>query len=164
MTLPEPQALNSVMDFHRLFGAYIWDKPHIPDAKTCELRINLLQEELNELKDAIANNDLTEVADALTDMQYVLSGAVISFGLQDFFVNLFDEVQRSNMSKACTTQEEAQETIKKYESLDQQGSIIEKNGVYLVLREMDKKVLKSVSYSPANLQDIIHKYTENEEK
>jgi len=164
MTIQEPQALNSVMDFHKLFGAYIWKKPHIPDAKTCELRINLLQEELNELKDAIVNNDLTEIADALADIQYVLSGAVISFGLQDIFANLFDEVQRSNMSKACKTPEEAQETIQKYESLDQKGSVIEKNWVYLVLREMDQKVLKSISYSPANLQDIIHKYTHNEEK
>lgn len=152
------------MDFHKLFGAYIWDKPHIPDANTCELRINLLQEELNELKEAIKNNDLTEIADALADLQYVLSGAVISFGLQDLFADIFDEVQRSNMSKACATHEEAQATIKKYESLDQKWSIIEKNGVYLVLREMDKKVLKSVKYSPAKLTDIIHKYTHNEEK
>lgn len=164
MTVREPQWLNHVMDFHKLFGAYIWDKPHIPDAKTCELRISLLQEELNELKEAIASKDLVEIADALADIQYVLSGAVISFGFHDIFADLFDEVQRSNMSKASDTMEEAQETVKKYKALDQQWSVLEKNWNYLVLRDLDKKVLKSISYSPADLDVIINKYMNYEKR
>lgn len=111
----EPESLNLVKKFHQLFDAYIGEKPHIPPTEVCDLRINLLQEELDEFKQAIADGDLVEAADALVDMQYVLSGAVVSFGMQDIFADMFDEVQRSNMSKACDTQEQAEETQKKYQ-------------------------------------------------
>ena len=104
-------SLNQTADFHRLFNHPILDKPTIPDTKRCELRVELISEELDELKEAIANNDLVEVADALCDIQYVLSGAVHEFGMSEKFVRLFNEVQRSNMSKACETREEAEATI-----------------------------------------------------
>ena len=77
----EPACLSSVAAFHRLFKAPVLNAPVIPDAKRCALRVNLLQEELNELKEAIDQNDLVEVADALADIQYVLAGAVHEFGL-----------------------------------------------------------------------------------
>ena len=63
------------------------------------------------MKEAIEQNDLVEVADALADIQYVLAGAVHEFGLGEKFADLFDEVQRSNMSKACKTREEAERTV-----------------------------------------------------
>jgi len=70
---------------------------------TCEqtkrLRIALLEEELEELKEALANNDPQETLDALIDLQYVLDGAFLSFGLQAVKDMAFDEVHRSNMSK-----------------------------------------------------------------
>ena len=100
-------SLNQTADFHKLFNHPILEEPIIPDGKRCELRVELISEELNELKEAIANNDLVEVADALCDIQYVLSGAVHEFGMSEKFVRLFNEVQRSNMSKACETREEA---------------------------------------------------------
>ena len=59
------------------------------------------EEEVAELAAAIKQNDIVEIADALADIQYVLAGAVHEFGLGSSFANLFDEVQRSNMSKAC---------------------------------------------------------------
>ena len=108
-------ALNQVAEFHKTFNAPILDTPQIPSKERCELRISLLQEELNELKDAIAGNNIVEVADALCDLQYVLSGAVLEFGLGEKFVELFNEVQRSNMSKACANQQEADETIAFYQ-------------------------------------------------
>ncbi|MGZ5193371.1 MAG: pyrophosphohydrolase domain-containing protein, partial [Kaistella sp.] len=107
-------ALNQVAEFHKTFNAPILDSPQIPSHERCELRIALLQEELNELKEAIADQNIVEVADALCDLQYVLSGAVLEFGLGEKFVEMFNEVQRSNMSKACANQQEADETIAYY--------------------------------------------------
>ena len=151
----EPKTLAAVQKFHELFGAYIWEKPHIPSKDLCDLRINLLQEEMDELKEAIAAWDLVEIADALTDIQYVLSGAVLAFGMWDIFADLFDEVQRSNMSKACDTKDDAEQTVQKYSLLDQPASLISKEEKFLVLRDEDNKVLKSVNYSPANLESIV---------
>jgi len=156
MRYNEPNALNDVAKFHETFSLPILDNATIPDKKRCELRISLLQEELNELKEAIATDDLVEVADALCDIQYVLSGAILEFGLGDTFKTLFDEVQRSNMSKTCKTRQEAEATQKHY--LDTKGTesfIEEKDGEYLVYRAEDKKVLKSVKYSPADIKGLM---------
>lgn len=149
-------ALNQVARFHRTFHHPVEPSPTIPAEDRCRLRIALLEEELAELKKAIAQRDLTEVADALCDLQYVLSGAVLEFGLGEKFADLFDEVQRSNMSKSCATLEEAKATQQYY--LEERGfsSYIKQSGeVFLVFRESDHKTLKSVQYSPANLQRIL---------
>lgn len=152
----EPDALNSVARFHDTFDLPILESPTIPQKERCELRINLLQEELNELKDAIKENDLVEIADALADLQYVLSGAILEFGLGTKFKSLFDEVQRSNMSKTCKTLAEAHQTQEKYKKKSSTESYItQKNEEYLVFREGDNKVLKSVNYSPADLKSIL---------
>ena len=154
----EPEALSSVADFHNTFNAPVLDEPIIPSKARCELRVALLQEELNELKEAIEQNDLIEVADALADIQYVLSGAILEFGLGDKFKTLFDEVQRSNMSKACDTEKEAEATSQKYLDKDGTESYIKAKGAkYLVYRKGDDKVLKSVNYSPADLKTILNK-------
>ena len=149
--------LESVSEFHKTFGAPILETPQIPSKERCELRVSLLQEELNELKEAIEKGDVVEVADALADLQYVLSGAVLEFGLGDKFNTLFDEVQRSNMSKACNSHQEAIETLLHYKKKDgTEGIYKEEEGKWLVYRKEDNKVLKSVNYSPANLLDIIN--------
>ncbi len=149
-------SLNQVAKFHKTFKHPILESPQIPSAKRCELRVSLLQEEINELSEAIKDNDLVEIADALCDIQYVLSGAVLEFGLGDKFVELFNEVQRSNMSKACKTREEAEKTVAHY--MDRKGEsahIEEDSGLFLVYRDGDKKTLKSVAYSPADLKGIL---------
>jgi len=87
----------SVKKFMETFGQEIKDKANFPDEKIQNLRINLIEEELLELKDAIKNKDIKEVADALTDILYVTYGAGHSFGID--LDKCFDEVQRSNMSK-----------------------------------------------------------------
>jgi len=87
----------SVKVFMRTFGQEIKDKPSFPTTKITQLRYSLIKEELNELKEAIDNSNLKEVADALTDILYVTYGAGHAFG-----INLdacFIEVQNSNMSK-----------------------------------------------------------------
>ncbi len=152
----EPKALSSVAAFHDTFNAPILDEAQIPSKERAALRISLLQEELDELKEAIEQNDLVEVADALCDLQYVLSGAVLEFGMGEKFKTLFDEVQRSNMSKACTSFKVAEATVAHYEKRDGTKSKIEaKDDKFLVLRIPDNKVLKSVEYSPADLKSIL---------
>ena len=86
--MEHPDALNQVADFHRTFQHPIESAPTIPAPERCHLRVNLLEEEVKELKQAIADNDLTEIADALCDIQYVLSGAILEFGLAGKFQSL----------------------------------------------------------------------------
>eukprot|EP00940_MAST-03C_sp_MAST-3C-sp2_P000946 g946.t1 len=152
-----PSGINLVAEFHRKFQAPVLDAPQIPAAKRCELRVSLIREELNELKDAIMEKDLIEIADALCDIQYVLSGAICEFGMTSVFKSLFDEVQRSNMSKMCKTAEEAEETVNHYKVKKSTEGYVTKiaDGEFLVLRKGDDKVLKSVRYSPADLKPII---------
>ncbi len=150
-------SLNQVAEFHSTFNAPILKTPQIPSADRAELRVKLLQEELDELQEAIKNNDIVEVADALCDLQYVLSGAVLEFGLGDKFVELFNEVQRSNMSKACATQEEADQTILHYQGKGQDAYSEKSGEKFNVHRKDDNKVLKSINYSPADLKTIIEK-------
>ena len=150
-------ALNQVAEFHKTFNAPILEKPQSPSKERCELRVSLLQEELNELQQAIADNDLVEIADALCDLQYVLSGAVLEFGLGEKFPALFNEVQRSNMSKACSDQQEADETIAFYKEKGEEA-FSEKSGDKInVHRKSDHKVLKNKYYSPADLKTILDK-------
>jgi predicted HAD superfamily Cof-like phosphohydrolase len=152
-------ALNQVAEFHKTFNAPILETPQIPSEQRCQLRVDLLQEELDELSQALKDKDLVEVADALCDIQYVLSGAVLEFGLGDKFIDLFNEVQRSNMSKACNTQQEAIMTLSHYKKKDgTEGYYKEINGKWLVYRKSDDKVLKSINYSPADLIYQLKRY------
>jgi predicted HAD superfamily Cof-like phosphohydrolase len=88
---------NKVKTFMNTYGQEVKNTPEFPDSKIVQLRIDLIQEELNELKEAINNNDIVEVADALTDILYVTYGAGHSFGVD--LDSCFSEVQNSNMSK-----------------------------------------------------------------
>lgn len=152
--MEETNSLNQVAEFHRVFEQPILDTPQIPRADRVVLRIDLLQEEFQELKDAIINEDLVEIADALVDIQYILSGTVLEFGLGGIFKQLNDEVHRSNMSKACTSISEATKTHEAYENKGDSSTITTSGSKFLVRRH-DGKVLKSINYSPANLKPII---------
>ncbi|HAH36968.1 MAG TPA: hypothetical protein DEQ87_03410 [Algoriphagus sp.] len=155
--MQDPKSLTSVALFHQTFKHPVLPEPTIPSETRCKLRVSLLAEELKELEQAIADKDLVEIADALCDLQYVLSGAVLEFGLGEKFKELFDEVQRSNMSKACVTEEEAKATVAHYK-LKGTDCFYEKEGdLFLVFREGDRKTLKSVNYSPADLKKIVEK-------
>ena len=120
--------------------------------------MSLIAEELKELQEAIDDKDVVEIADALCDIQYVLSGAILEFGMGDKFKELFEEVQRSNMSKACETEEEAKQTVDHYKSKkDTEAYYEERDGKWLVYRVGDNKTLKSINYSPADLKSILDK-------
>ena len=86
-----------VKEFMRTFGQEVKDKSEFPNEKIIDLRKKLIEEEYQELKDAIDDNDIIEVADALTDILVVTYGAGIAFGID--LDKCFDEVQNSNMSK-----------------------------------------------------------------
>jgi predicted HAD superfamily Cof-like phosphohydrolase len=116
-----------VGDFMEVFGQQVNCEPTLRDRETQDLRIDLISEELEELQLAITNNDIVEVADALTDILYVVYGAGHAFGID--LDECFMEVHESNMSK-----------------LGEDGKPI--------YRE-DGKVLKGPGYFPPNLEEIV---------
>ncbi len=156
--MEQPDALNLVADFHKTFKHPILQHPAVPAQDRCKLRVALIAEELKELEVAILEKDIVEVADALCDIQYVLSGAILEFGLGDKFKDLFEEVQRSNMSKACRTEDEAIATLEFYKKKDGTECYYkEEGGKWLVYRTADNKTIKSINYSPTDLEGILNR-------
>ena len=92
--------LKAVQDFHEAFGLGIKHEPvaNLPEDKL-RLRYNLMAEENDEYLEAARNGDLVEVADALGDMLYILYGTILEHGMQYKIEEVFNEIQRSNMSK-----------------------------------------------------------------
>lgn len=92
--------LKAVEEFHNSFGLGVQQKPmaNLPEDKI-ELRFNLMAEENEEYLEAAKNNDLIEVADALGDMLYILCGTILEHGMQHKIEEVFNEIQKSNMSK-----------------------------------------------------------------
>lgn len=86
-----------VRTFHRTFDILVGDRPAIPDAATKELRVRLIQEEFDELREALSDEDLTAVAKEIADLLYVVYGTAVSYGID--MEPVFQEVHRSNLSK-----------------------------------------------------------------
>lgn len=122
--------IEQVQEFHETYGLPVEPQQTTGNQQTKDLRINLLQEELDELKEALENDDMVETLDALIDLQYVLDGAFLSFGLQDVKNDAFEEVHRSNMSK-----------------LGEDGKPIR--------RESDGKVMKGPNYFKPDMTQFI---------
>ena len=94
------EELKHVENFHNAFGLGVAKKPTIDLSKeTVKLRFNLMKEENEEYFEAARKNDIVEVADALGDMLYILCGTIITHGFQNKIEEVFDEIQKSNMSK-----------------------------------------------------------------
>ena len=92
--------ISHVRTFHNSFGIKNHDTPIAElDKNVFCLRHRLMHEENEEYLEACKNGDLTEIADALGDMMYILCGTILSHGLQDKIEDIFEEIQRSNMSK-----------------------------------------------------------------
>jgi|TARA_B110000211_G_C14092033_1_gene559704 predicted HAD superfamily Cof-like phosphohydrolase len=124
--------IGAVHKFHTAFGLGIENNPTAAlDAKKNLLRYELMREENEEYLEAANNKDLVEVADALGDMLYILCGTIIEHGMQDKIEEVFNEIQRSNMSK-----------------LGADGKPI--------YRE-DGKVLKGPNYFKPNIKEILEK-------
>lgn len=124
--------IKAVTAFHEAFKLGMNSAPiaDLGEAKN-KLRFNLMAEENDEYFEAAQNNDIVEVADALGDMLYILCGTIIEHGMQDKIEEVFNEIQRSNMSK-----------------LGADGKPI--------FRE-DGKVLKGPSYFKPNIKEILDK-------
>ena len=124
--------LNAVQKFHEAFGLGINHTPTATlDADKIKLRFNLMAEENEEYLEAAENNDVVEIADALGDMLYILCGTILEHGMQHKIEEVFNEIQRSNMSK-----------------LGEDGKPI--------YRE-DGKVLKGPNYFKPNIAEILLK-------
>ena len=119
---------NKVRTFMKTFGQEVKNKPSFSTDKINKLRLDLIKEELDELKEAMDNKDLLEVADALTDILYVTYGAGHAFGIN--LDQCFEEVQNSNMSK-----------------LDENGKPIYNNA---------GKVMKGPNYFKPNLSKFVY--------
>ena len=122
--------LTAVSEFHTSFGLGVSQtiKADLGEQKN-KLRFDLMKEENEEYLEAVQNNDIVEIADALGDMLYILCGTILEHGLQDKIEAVFDEIQRSNMSK-----------------LGEDGKPI--------YRE-DGKVLKGPNYFKPNFEEIL---------
>lgn len=122
-------------------------EPHINKADA-DFVINFIQEELDELKEAVEEKNIVEILDALLDITYVgLGNGAMVFGLKDKMWAGYQEVQASNLSKICNTLEEAEETVRVRS--EEQGTPChyeEVNGKYVVYRSHDNKVMKSINY------------------
>jgi predicted HAD superfamily Cof-like phosphohydrolase len=115
-----------------------------------------MQEELDEIKVAISDGDIVGISDGLADLMYVLCGSILEFGLEKKFNQIFNEVQRSNMSKACCSEKEAIETLLHYKEKDGTEGYYERIAdKWIVYRSGDNKVLKSINYSKADLDRIL---------
>jgi len=91
------EAQRLVAEFHQAFDIVIGSSPSIPDEATCALRVNLMQEEFDELREALAQRDVEAVAKERADLLYVVYGTAVSCGID--MAPVFREVHRSNMSK-----------------------------------------------------------------
>lgn len=131
--------LKQVSIFQKAFRQNIELKPTLISKEKANLRFDLMEEENIEYLDAVNNDDLVEIYDALVDQYYILCGTILEHGMQDIIEKGFEEVQRSNMSK-----------------LDELGLPII-NGVNGVLDKTRPlgKILKSNNYSPPNLKQFL---------
>lgn len=146
--------VNEVELFNATFGKPNNYTPVIPERKEWEFVYNFILEELEEYKEACEKGDIVEVLDALCDITYVsLGNGVMLHGLKDKFNDAYAEVQASNMSKACNSEEEAIETVSVRSEQQGEPCHYEKVGdFYIVYRTRDRKVMKSVNYFRPDLK------------
>jgi NTP pyrophosphatase (non-canonical NTP hydrolase) len=151
--------VTEVEEFNTVMGKE-WQNRTEPtiDKKDAEFVINFIQEELDELREAVEQENIQEVLDAILDITYVgLGNGAMVFGLKDKIWEAYQEVQASNLSKICTTLEEAKETVKVRS--EQQGEPCHYEEVgsnYVVYRTSDKKVMKSVNYFRPDLSKFFN--------
>jgi hypothetical protein len=145
--------ISEVEEFNAVMGKPNSYNPVIPDEKEWMFVYNFILEELEEYKHACETNDIVEVLDALCDITYVsLGNGTMLHGLKDKIWPAYQEVQASNLSKACISEEEAQETVRVRSAEQKEPCHYEKVGRYfIVYRTRDRKVMKNINYFRPNL-------------
>ena len=148
----------SVKEFNHVFGVPVFETPQkdifTTNKKLVEYRLALIREEVKELEEAVKAHDLVETIDALADLIYVVQGMGSSLGLD--LDRAFDIVHKSNMSKVCKDEDEAQRTVAHYEQnkdrlgYDSPAYRLSDDGRYFVVyNKSTMKILKSINYVPA---------------
>lgn len=168
--------IEKVKEFHEVFEHPINDN----SLEIRQLRIKLLFEELSELteasdvkgtllslcdtyvKDNIQDDikdgnkvDRIEELDALCDLQYILSGSVLTYGFHEVFDQAFSDVHDSNMSKLCSNEKEVEDTIASYNEKQVEVYSVAKNDKFIIKRKVDGKILKNIYYSQVELEKYI---------
>jgi len=140
--------VSEVEEFNAVMGKPNNYNPVIPDEKEWMFVYNFILEELEEYKHACETNNIVEVLDALCDITYVsLGNGAMLHGLKDKVWPAYQEVQASNLSKACSSEEEAQETVRVRSAEQKEPCHYEQVGkYYIVYRTRDRKVMKNINY------------------
>ena len=148
--------IDEVEEFNAVMGKPNAYEPNIPERKEWEFVYNFILEELEEYKEACEKGDIVEVLDALCDITYVATGnGTMLHGLKDKIWPAYQEVQASNLSKACRTEDEAKATVIQRSSEQGEECHYEKVGDYFVVyRSRDRKVMKNVNYFKPNLKQF----------
>jgi hypothetical protein len=167
VTFHEPEDLkrdyvpfvSEVEEFNAIMGKPNNYTPVIPDEKEWMFVYNFILEELEEYKHACETGDIVEVLDALCDITYVsLGNGAMLHGLKDKVWPAYQEVQASNLSKACISEEEAQETVRVRSSEQEEPCHYEQVGKYfIVYRTRDRKVMKNINYFRPDLTQFLNK-------
>jgi len=153
--------VSEVEQFNKLMNKPNNYEPTIPGKKDWQFVIDFVKEELEEYEQACKNGDIVEILDALCDIAYVsLGNGTMLHGLKDKIWPAYQEVQASNLSKACQSEEEAIITVQKRSEEQGEPCHWEKvSDMYIVYRTRDRKVMKSVNYFRPDLE----KFFTNEE-
>ena len=148
--------VNEVEDFNELMSKPNNYTPTIPEKKEWQFVYDFVLEELEEYKQACEKGDIVEILDALCDIAYVsLGNGTMLHGLKDKIWPAYQEVQASNMSKACKTQEEAVRTVEVRSKEQGEPCHWEQVGdMYIVYRTRDRKVMKSLTYFRPDLKQF----------
>ena len=160
---PGVQFVNEVEIFNTTFGKPNNYAPTIPEKKETDFVYDFCIEEITEYQEACKNGDIVEILDAICDIAYVtLGNATMLHGLKDKIWPAYKEVQASNMSKSCKTEEEATQTVTQRAKEQGEECHFEKVGdYYVVYRTRDRKVMKSINYFRPDLKQF---FTEEELK
>ena len=150
---PSVPFIDEVEEFNAVMGKPNNYEPNIPERKEWEFVYNFILEELEEYREACEKGDIVEVLDALCDITYVATGnGTMLHGLKDKIWPAYQEVQASNLSKACKTEDEAKATVIQRSSEQGEECHYEKVGnYYIVYRTRDRKVMKSINYFKPDL-------------
>ena len=151
--------VNEVETFNETFGKPNNYEPVIPEKKEWQFVYDFILEELEEYREACERGDIVEVLDALCDIAYVsLGNGTMLHGLKDKIWPAYQEVQASNMSKACSSEEEAVETVRVRSEEQGEECYFEKvaDGRYIVYRKRDRKVMKSINYFRPDLKQFFN--------
>ena len=151
--------VDEVQEFNETFGKPNNYEPTIPEKKEWMFVYDFIQEELAEYKEACERGDIVEILDALCDITYVsLGNGTMLHGLKSKIWPAYQEVQASNLSKACSSEEEALETVRVRTEEQGEECYFEKvaEGRYIVYRKRDKKVMKSINYFRPDLKQFFN--------